>query len=700
MTWIQHAGRRGIATLATALAAACGDGDNNGPAGNSGSIQLSVTPATLTLQQGATGSVNATLARSGGFTGAVNLAISGLPTGVTTTIAPTQLSGAATGAVVDVAVATAVAPGTYTATITAAAEGVSQASATYQLTVTAAPAFTLAVTPSALTVTQGGSGVANVALGRTNMSGAIALSFQSPQAGITGALAPASTTDSTSVLTITVGATVPAGVYQVSVRGNATGLTERAASVQVTVAPPPAGGNTVEYQFCDPSFVPVFVAFQDGTGNWQQVVATTSGAAAKFAFTLTQPRGGVLFVYSTTSSIVGRTSLAGARRESALPRLSTRRTGSLRTAAIRQGTGSGARTLKRSSREDLYWTELLFASTTELVQDAAESCVLTQPTKAVFGTVVGVTAGQYSRLSLGDQTHLFNGTSTNPVVVFDVPIRVADLVASRLPSAGAAPDKAVVMRNVDVPSLSTLPSPIDFNGPHSSVPASASVTISGGGGDRLEVYTEVVTVNGRGLFWNDIAPSTNAIRIWAGLNAATMLSSDYHGLVVFADAPNNTGDFRVTLKYVGAVSDQTVAMGAAIGPAAVSPVATGSYPRFRFQGTLPADYNKSAIDVYGEERALRPRHSPWLAGPATLAYDITMPDVAGLPASPPSRLTAGIGEVSTSGSLQRQRVFDLRPELGREFKSAVRSHRSPFLRPTDRARHHHRQATALSSLDR
>ena len=139
MARVQRAGGGRVAALATALALACGDG-NEGPSGTSGSIQLTLNPTTLSVPQGGTGSITVSLTRSGSFTGDVTLAVSGLPTGVTTTVNPPQLAGATTSATVTMTAGATVAPAIYTATITATGQGVSAATATHQLTVTAPPA--------------------------------------------------------------------------------------------------------------------------------------------------------------------------------------------------------------------------------------------------------------------------------------------------------------------------------------------------------------------------------------------------------------------------------------------------------------------------------------------------------------------------------------------------------------------------------
>jgi len=81
MTRIQRAGRSALVTAAVLCALSCGD--DEGPVGNAGSIQLAVSPATVAAPQGQTGTVTATLTRTGGYTGAVTISVDGLPAGAT-----------------------------------------------------------------------------------------------------------------------------------------------------------------------------------------------------------------------------------------------------------------------------------------------------------------------------------------------------------------------------------------------------------------------------------------------------------------------------------------------------------------------------------------------------------------------------------------------------------------------------------------
>jgi hypothetical protein len=339
--------------------------------------------------------------------------------------------------------------------------------------------------------------------------------------------------------------------------------------------------------------------------------------------------------------------------------------------------------MSRSLLADVYQTYVLLGSPSELALDGIDSCVPPQSTKTITGTVAGLSNGQFGIVSLGDATQLFiAGTSTNPVTFADVPPGPIDFVGTRMTSEGTPPDKAIVFRNLDIPDGGSLPATIDFNGSAASVPATASMTITGGAGDDLEVFVELVTDNSRALMWFDLAPSALSTRPWGGLSPSAMAFDDLHGVVVFATPPGSVADdFRVALKYVGPVANQTIAMGPAISLPAVSQLASGAYPRYHFQGNLPAEYNKGAtLDVLSSLQS--GNYFSMFATGAYLAasgngsvYGFTMPDVSGLAGFPAAaRLTAGMNIVSASGfGFTGPGVFDLTPNLGSESKASVRS---------------------------
>jgi hypothetical protein len=676
MTRIRRTTRELIAVAATCFALACDDGDG-GPSAHTGTIGVTLNPTALSIPQGGNATVTATLERRGGFAGAVTLAMSGLATGITTTITPTQLTGILTTATITINVAANVAPQAYTGTLTATGSEAAQAVATYQLTVAAAPNYALTVTPAAITIPAGTTGGVTVNIDRTNFPDAISLELAEPPAGITGVFSPAPATSNASTLVLSVPATAPAGNHPLTIRGTATGPGIRTTTLALSVVAPPAGGTRIEYQFCDASGAPVFLAYQDGVGIWQRVVGEPAGDVVKFAFEIRQGRGGVMAVYRTAAAI-GADALA-LRRIEGVRRTTSARAARMRGSMAERGSIAEHRLAQRApSVVDAYQTDVWYASVAELAEDAAAGCEVEEPTKTVTGTVAGVTSGQYGILSLGAVTEVFDGrTSTNPVTFTDVAAGRLDFVATRMPTPGTPPDKAVILRNLDIADGGSLPATVDFNGAAAITPVSASASISGGGGtDRLEIFTELVTANGASLFWFDLAPSVVATRPWAGIAPAAMVSGDYHALVVFATPPASQGTFRVSLEYVGPVTNQTLALGPTIAVPTVSSVAAGAYPRFRFQGSVPLEYDRG-ISIFLSSSAngfgILATSAYLMASGNARAYDLTMPDIASLSGFPvAARLTTGANDLSANAfGFTGPGLFDVRPNVGAEFKGAT-----------------------------
>jgi uncharacterized membrane protein len=95
----------------------------------------SMTATAASLAQGGTGTSTVTLTRTGGFAGGVTLAVTGLPTGVTATIAPNPVT--ATSATVTFTATGAATTGAFTATVTGTATGLANVTTTIAGNVTA-----------------------------------------------------------------------------------------------------------------------------------------------------------------------------------------------------------------------------------------------------------------------------------------------------------------------------------------------------------------------------------------------------------------------------------------------------------------------------------------------------------------------------------------------------------------------------------
>ncbi len=233
--------------LPMALATACSsDSGGTGP-GDGPAIAVSLSPTSATVEQGASTAVTGTLTRTGGFTGSVNLDVTGEPAGVTGTVGNTSTVGGVTTATITVEVGPGVVPGVYPLTVRGTGSGVSAATAAFTLTVTAAPGYELELNPAAISIDQGAEADVEVSVNATNFSGDVELTIEGPDAappaspslgplpdGVTAAFTPnPATTGST--LTITVGGVVTTASYVLTVRGTTTGLEDRTANLTLTV---------------------------------------------------------------------------------------------------------------------------------------------------------------------------------------------------------------------------------------------------------------------------------------------------------------------------------------------------------------------------------------------------------------------------------------------------------------------------------
>src|SRR5205807_2110742 len=126
-----------------------------------------------------------------------------------------------TSSTLTVSVGAAVAPGVYNLTVDGAGTPGSR-STPLTLTVTAAGDYTLSLTPADLTVEQGETGTATVTITRTNFAGVLTFRTRRASARVTGSFDPAAPTGTSSTLTVSVGAAVAPGVYNLTVDGAGT----------------------------------------------------------------------------------------------------------------------------------------------------------------------------------------------------------------------------------------------------------------------------------------------------------------------------------------------------------------------------------------------------------------------------------------------------------------------------------------------
>jgi hypothetical protein len=178
------------------------------------SFSLSASPTSLTVPRGGSGNSTLTVAGQNGFSGSVNLSVTGLPNGVTAAFSPTATT---TTSKVTFTVGSSTPAGIYPLTVTGTS-GSLRGSASITLTVVT-PSFNLSPSPSSLTVPRSGNGTSSITVaGQNGFSGNVSLSVTGLPNGVTAAFSPSSATSKSS-LNFTASSTAAPGTYTVTVNG-------------------------------------------------------------------------------------------------------------------------------------------------------------------------------------------------------------------------------------------------------------------------------------------------------------------------------------------------------------------------------------------------------------------------------------------------------------------------------------------------
>jgi hypothetical protein len=192
----------------------------------------------LSVAAGSSGTISASITRTGSFSGTVSLSAEGVPAGITVSVSPTEIVSGTTSATATVNVASTVAPGTYSFTVREKAPPLADQTGTVSVTVLAAPAFALSLGQTSLTLQAGTANVTtSVFLARTNFSDAIALTVEGAPTGVTATFANASVSGDSTQLTLTALATTAPGTYPITVRAKSA-LADRTALLTFSVTAP------------------------------------------------------------------------------------------------------------------------------------------------------------------------------------------------------------------------------------------------------------------------------------------------------------------------------------------------------------------------------------------------------------------------------------------------------------------------------
>ncbi|MBX3147836.1 MAG: hypothetical protein KF785_13800 [Gemmatimonadales bacterium] len=609
---------RAAGQLALVVLAACSSGDDTGtnPPGPNPAIALSLSGTSATVTAGSTHEVTATLARSGGYSGTVTFSVDGVPAGVSGTLSTPSTSGTTTTATVTIGVAGTTSPGTYNLTVRAMGSGVSDATASFALTVQAAPAggFTLAVSPAAVSVTQGSSASTAVAITRSGgFAGSVALTVTGAPSGLTATLNPASTTGSSSTLTLSAAASLGVGTHTLTVRGNASGQAERTATVQVSISAASGSSDEVTLDLSACGLRPSWLAVQDGTGPWTVVTP----ASNVYRFTIASGRGALAFPFATTFNV------------------------------------------HHLSRAELQHADGYFCGTAE-------------QTKVVVGTVAGLGNNDFAQIWLGGGA----GNVSHPNTSFSIlQVRPGshaltgwrhNTLAEILGTPGN-PDRGYVRRGLDIANNASV-GVVDFEGPDSFTPASATISVTGQRTGSTMNHSMAYFTGAAchiAALYTSSAPTTTSMTAF-GFPTSLQEASDFHMLTVteLRDAgtvPTGYSGGRVIQQVFHQLTNRTVALPAQLSRPTVTTL-TGPYRRLQAVITVPDEYQRLISLSYnqtGSARTVNLTATPGWFGSDTAT--LAMPDLSGLPGwnpvwAPPAEATGTWAVQATGNNLTSSTV--------------------------------------------
>src|SRR5581483_11439247 len=201
---------------------------------------FSAGPASQTVTANGGTSYTVSVGALNGFTGAVSLNVSGVPSGATASFSPASITGGSGSSTLTISTSCSTPAGTYSLTITGASGSLSH-SATVTLVVNPpASDFTISASPSSNTVIVGSGTSYTVNVGATNcFLGTVSLGASGLPTGAGATFNPASISGSgSSAMNVTTSSSTPAGTYTITITGTSGNLTHSATVTLVVNSPP------------------------------------------------------------------------------------------------------------------------------------------------------------------------------------------------------------------------------------------------------------------------------------------------------------------------------------------------------------------------------------------------------------------------------------------------------------------------------
>ncbi|MEP6621937.1 MAG: hypothetical protein ABJE47_21620 [bacterium] len=593
----QPLARTFLSAAVLAVIAACSSGSDSPatpPTGTTQTPAITVSAASSSVPitaGGATAAIGVTVGRSGGYAGAIDLSVEGLPTGLSASASPASVANGSTTSSITLTATAAAAAGTASVTVRAKGTGVTDQTAVFSLVVTAAtsnptPSYTIAMSPASLSATGGGAAVkSKLTITRAGgFAGAVTLAVSGAPTGVTAAMS--AVVADTATLTVTPSASVATATSTLTVTAQSAGLTDRTASVSLSTTAAASGSTgNIAWQFCDVTNLPVWFAYQDGSGAFTRVTPTNN----LYKFDIASAKGAVAFVTTTAANT--------------------------------------------------FQTAIFYGTPAELTELGTGQCQAgTSVIKRLTGTVAGMAGGESAMITFGGRTASLNA---NGAFVLDSAADGSrDLIAAKsivaLNGTGVTTtlNKVIIRRGINPAAGSAIPA-LDFSAGEAFAPVQKTLTVANGNGETSSLTVGYFTAQtASAALYVDIGTSGAATRPYFGIPAANQTATDRHFAAVssIGSVSATAQTLRLATIFFKDAIDRTITLGAAPSAVTITSVATTPSPRLRAQATAQSDYSNLITSSFaqlssGVTRNVLIYQTMGHRG-AAAAWDVSMPDLS------------------------------------------------------------------------
>lgn len=680
-------------------------------------------PATLSVEQGKSGTATVTIARSGGFTGAVSLSTSAAPQDVQISVAPNPATQ--NTSTITITTQSAAAVGSYPITVSGTDNATLQRTTQFTLVVTAKPtASTLTLAPAAVQVVQGATTDIAVTFTRgTGVTGNATFVLDGAPTNITGTFTPNNTAGSTATLKLNVGLLQPVGTVSfrvLGIVGTDTASANLALTTTLFVAPDfslvatpatfavTAGNNTsstigitrtggftgaVNLSVTGaPAGVTASFTPSSVSGATAALNVTTTGAAAAgvYALTVTGTATGVTGTRTTSVSLTvnAPTGMGNIQWRFCAPARAplwfatragssgawTQLTPDASTTYSVPFTQNGQVAYVHQTNNGFQVTVLGFTPA-EAAANAATECSANPLTKTVNGTVTGLGAS-FATVVMGGSAFSTVAPPLGSYTATGVADRVTDVVAFRV-ALGAGGftgyDRAAIRRNINPANNATI-GPLDISGAESALTVGANMVFDGYGADAFALITSLTTNNGLvGAYRVDL-PSTDASRDVRTLPPSLTQAGDLYQFI--ATTTDLTAPRQLLIYSSATISPGTKSFGPLLNATTVSVL--GNAPvRLRAQGSWQNEYGLSAGASFQQGQVAPNERSVTITGTRAFlgdaGYAFEVPDFTGAPGwNPTWMLRSGVSTQHIVSLLGQSAGGNPTPANGVVLRSAQR----------------------------